>query len=624
MPRANIDRAWLQNMERHAGRAGFFSLLGRGTAWPKVLRSIFAKIGVAEDCAVEGADDFTMLSLVALATDLSQRHLVNAAKRKKSALLNGMFVSEVDDMVRQLTRARSLLPLDERAAVEAAAPLGKMAEWAKTAMGAHHLVLRDLRARDPESWGDAALGAKKATELPGTVLVDLVAAFDDGSWSGPFDLTKARIERRFEYGVKAAYFLSNELSACDKLQEARVSRAAKRARRHIERYCGDGDYEPLADGFALLDADAFSHIVQFLDVSSSAALVCCCRDFSGRDWPDLALRATPIGRLLVSTLPQFRIRRIPGPCPDLRDGRRRRREMAPAMPHCVIPSVDAQGRRVLTDYVCSERSVSIIVDFGVRRPRSVPLRDGLRDVDNTTDQPDRLTPCEDQPGLGTRPKDHASRIGPWPDVPREDLLRHDHFFRVNWAAADGPREALDPAVSFERVPWSAYFLRAPKMSLFLADGESLRELAPAAATHDGSGVRRPLLSAWRAGVQVGTFSTRRTVLCGSDDKCKPYIEMLPARTTAHVLATTGGEGRRRVDAEGVVRGPAHRPKTLRLGVRIEGALRPPRDAASRSAHRSSRTYTTTIYSDPFVTVEQKRSLRSATKRGLAACAAAGV
>ena len=319
--------------------------------------------------------------------------------------------------MRQLTHERSLLPLDERAAVGGgtAAKNGRVGEDGDGCAPS----ARDPRARDPESWGDAALGAKKASELPGTVLVDLVAAFDDGSWSGPFDLTKARIERRFEYGVKAAYFLSNELSACDKLQEARASRAAKRARRHVERYCGDGDYEPLADGFALLDADAFSHIVQFLDVSSSAALVCCCRDFSGRDWPDLALRATPIGRLLVSTLPQFRIRRIPGPCPDLRDGRRRR-EMAPAMPHCVIPSVDAQGRRVLTDYVCSERSVSIIVDFGVRRPRSVPLRDGLRDVDNTTDQPDRLTPCEDQPGLGTRPKDHASRIGPWPDVPRED------------------------------------------------------------------------------------------------------------------------------------------------------------------------------------------------------------
>ena len=159
------------------------------------------------------------------------------------------------------------------------------------------------------------------------------------------------------------------------------------------------------------------------------------------------------------------------------------------------------------------------------------------------------------------------------------------------------------------------------MTLFLADGESLRELAPAAATHDGSGVRRPLLSAWRAGVQVGTFSTRRTLLCGSDDKCKPYIEMLPARTNAHVLATTGGEGRRRVDAEGVVRGPAHRPKTLRLGVRIEGALRPPRDAASHIARagRTRRPSTATRSSR-----WGRRPARSAAKRGLAACAAAGV
>ena len=212
--------------------------------------------------------------------------------------------------------------------------------------------------------------------------------------------------------MKAAYFLSNELSACDKLQEARASRAAKRARRHIERYCGDGDYEPLADGFALLDADAFSHIVQFLDVSSSAALVCCCRDFSGRDWLDRALRATPIGRLLVSTLPQFRIRRIPGPCPRSRQHpsatRRRRR--------CRTASSRRSTRRVgaCSPTTCSERSVSIIVDFGVRRPRATPLRDGLRDVDRTEDQPDRLVPCEDQPGYGTRPADHPAASAPGP------------------------------------------------------------------------------------------------------------------------------------------------------------------------------------------------------------------
>lgn len=629
------DRGWLRCLRGASGRA-LFGHLERQATLEETIDRLIRSIGLtADDVVVEGADRIEVVSLLSLALDLAKRP---PAHMFTSPFLRGMFVSNVEQIVRDLKRERSLMPLDAQAEAEAHAPIRQMEEWATEAGHAHRLILRDLRAHDYETWDDTALGAKRASVGPNRVMRELCAYVEQHPFVHLYDQMRMRLVRRFEHGIKASYFEYAEMRACREVQAARTKRDARRARRHLERHCGDSDYEPLAQGFALLNTDAFLGILLHLDVASSAALVCCCRDFSGRDWPERALRATDVGKLLVSTLPRFSIRRIPGELPAL-DGNVHRRATAAAMPHYVLPSVDARGRRVLTDCVCSERLAHVIVDFGVRRPRATPLRDGLRDVDRPGAAPDRLVPCEDQPGYGTRPADHSARLGPWPDTPRDDLLRLDHYFRLNWAAADGPREALDAARSFERVPWTAYFVCPPRMHLFLVDGESFRKLLPSSDRYAGQ--RAQLLASLHNGHWAldydseHAFSVRRSLNCGGEDKCKPYLATLPARISAHVLATTGAASRRRHPAQcgqassfplqrATGATEPHYPKTLRFGVRVTGQLRPARGAKGSERPADRREYTTTIYSEPFVTLDQKRAVVNAAKKGLAACEAAGV
>ena len=629
------DRSWLRCLREASGLRVFRQLGQQGTLEETIDRLMQTLGLTADDVVVEGANRSEVHSLLSLALDLGRRP---PPHKFASPVLRGMLASSAEEMVRHVKRERSLMQLDAQAEAEAHAPIRQMEEWATEAVRAHRLILRDLRAHDYANWDDQALGAKRASVGPKNVMRDLCAYVEQHPFGHLYDPMRMRVVRRFEHGLRTAFFEYAETRACQEVQAARTKRAARRARRHLERHCGDGDYEPLAQGFALLNTDAFLGILLHLDVASSAALVCCCRDFSGRDWPDRALRATDVGKLLVSTLPRFSIRRIPGPLPAL-DGNIHRRATAAAMPHHVLPSVDARGRRVLTDCVCSERLAHVIVDFGVRRPRATPLRDGLRDVDRPEAPPDRLVPCEDQPGYGTRPADHPTRLGPWPDVPRDDLLRLDHYFRINWAAADGPREELDVARSFERVPWTAYFVCPPRMKLFLVDGESFRKLLPSSDRYPGQ--RAQLLASLHHGNWAldydseHAFSVRRSLNCGGDDKHKPYLATLPARIAAHVLATTGAVSRRRHPSQcghassfalqrATEATEPHYPKTLRFGVQITGQLRPARGATATERPADRREYTTTIYSEPFVTLDQKRAVVNAAKKGVAACEAAGV